>query len=99
MAFTITKRVGFISPADVSLVDLYNSVISSTPLPNTCNLSELYDHSAGNFPDRSTNTILDVHTFGGSYLVFVNDGEECLWKLFIKDSLTLVQIGRKGWHL
>jgi hypothetical protein len=94
-----TKRVGFVGPADVSLVDLYDSVINSTPLPNTCDLSELYDYSAGDFPDRSTNTILNVRAFGGGYLVSVNDGEERPWKLFIKDPLTLVRIEREGWHL
>jgi len=82
---------------DAAVAALLNSVAQGTPLPSDCDLSEGYASADAGFPLRSPNSVLSIRQFERGYLVVV--GDDCPWKLFIEDPLTVIQIEREGWHL
>ena len=83
-------------PSDLSIVDLYEAVINSNPLPRECDLSPEFVGTVGKFPDRSPNSVVQVRPFDDGFLLTVKTRP---WRILIEDPLTLLQIEREGWHL
>ena len=70
----------------VGMISLYQSVVYSSAW------SPLID-----LPVRSTARALDVSIVPEGYLLSVNDGRSCDWRLLIEDPLTILQIQRESW--
>jgi len=86
-------------PIDTSAISLFESVVQPAHLPYECDLSHSYMPAEDVFPHRSPNSTLTICPIKEGYLVTVNSGTVCPWKLLVNDPLTLLQIEREGWHL
>ena len=81
-----------------SAVKLHDSVVNGDWPPSICDLSPGLTHG-DSFPTQSPDAVLRITPvlIPKGYLVSFGSARDVSWRVFIWDSLTLLQIEREGW--
>jgi hypothetical protein len=80
---------------DRSVYELFISFTNQSDPPDEFDLCQ----TGNNFFVRYPRITLKVQSFGEDYLITVDDNLPRLWKLLIRDPLTVIQIFREQWDL